>query len=117
MDEAAAARIRKARGEQDEFARRAAVAARTNKDNSAGGQTEQRGGSGQSGASQVGADWNQGSGSESQEAGSSSTLRAPSLPGSSRVLRRAHHGTSAMATRAGTARASSSDTMDASWVH
>ncbi|RBQ82396.1 hypothetical protein VDGD_21060 [Verticillium dahliae] len=52
MDEAAAARIRKARGEQDEFARRAAVAARTNKDNSAGGQTEQRGGSGQSGASE-----------------------------------------------------------------
>ncbi|CRK22246.1 hypothetical protein BN1723_012630 [Verticillium longisporum] len=114
MDEAAAARIRKARGEQDEFARRAAVAARTNKDNSAGGQTEQRGGSGQSGA--IGADWNQGSGSESQEAGSIHS-QIPSLPGSSRQLRRAHHGTSAMAKRAGTASPSGSNTMDASWVH
>ncbi|ROV89317.1 hypothetical protein VMCG_09636 [Cytospora schulzeri] len=42
MDEAAAARIRKARGEKDDFARRAAIAARANKDG--GGQDDKDGG-------------------------------------------------------------------------
>ncbi|PSR85496.1 hypothetical protein BD289DRAFT_482714 [Coniella lustricola] len=46
MDEAAAERIKKARGEKDDFARRAALAAKTNKETS--GQAQ---GGGQSGGS------------------------------------------------------------------
>ncbi|KAK1826844.1 hypothetical protein QBC39DRAFT_187658, partial [Podospora conica] len=55
MDEAAAERIRKARGEKDEFARRASMAARQNKggsDTSKGG--HQQGGNGGSGGGKQG---------------------------------------------------------------
>ncbi|KAJ4403837.1 hypothetical protein N0V82_010601 [Gnomoniopsis sp. IMI 355080] len=46
MDEAAAERIKKARGEKDEFARRAALAARSNKGNSGQVQSGGQGGNG-----------------------------------------------------------------------